>query len=320
MNQELSEEPCELGKTGLQTPPLGIGAWAWGDRFFWGYGRSFTEQDVIEAFEASLEAGINFFDTAEVYGSGRSERFLGQLAPGGVSRDGKKLVIATKFFPFPWRLWKGSLHSALRRSLKRLNMECVDLYQVHNPLPPVPVETWARSLGEAVQQGLTCTVGVSNYSTDQMRRTHAVLDKMGVPLASNQVEYSLLFRAPERNGLLQACQELGVTLIAYSPLAKGVLTGKYTPDNPPPGFRSRLYSRAKLAQIKKLIDRMREIGHAHGAKSPAQVAINWTIVKGTLPIPGAKTAIQARENIKALGWRLTSSEMAELDQISASLN
>jgi aryl-alcohol dehydrogenase-like predicted oxidoreductase len=187
----------------------------------------------------------------------------------------------------PWRLSKGALLRALRGSLRRLGVRQVSLYQIHWSNPPVAVEIWVDALADAVAVGLTKAVGVSNFSVGQMRRAHAVLARRGVPLASNQVEYSLLHRDPERNGLLDACRELGVRLIAYSPLSKGLLTGKYTPGNPPPGIRRRLLWE-KLVTVQPLIGLMREIGQGHGGKTSAQVALNWTICKGALPIPGAR--------------------------------
>src|SRR5262249_43902708 len=157
------------------------------------------------------------------------------------------------------------------------------------------------------------TVGVSNYNVDQTRRAHAALAKRGVALASNQVEYSLLERSPERTGLLKLCNELGVTLIAYSPLAMGMLSGKYTPDNPPKGTRGRQYNPQHLARIQPVISLLREIGQAHGGKTTSQVSLNWLICKGTLPIPGVRNIRQLQDNVGALGWRLTSDEVTALD-------
>jgi aryl-alcohol dehydrogenase-like predicted oxidoreductase len=191
------------------------------------------------------------------------------------------------------------------------------LYQIHWPFPPVAIETWMDGLAEVVKEGLALAVGVSNYNVDQLRRAHAALASRGVPLASNQVEYSLWQRDPERTGLLDACRELGVTLIAYSPLAQGLLTGKYTADSPPPGLRRRRIRRRRLLQMEPLIALLREIGEAAGGKTPAQVALNWLICKGTVPIPGAKNAQQAEGNIGALGWRLTDEQVSALDATSA---
>jgi len=151
-------------------------------------------------------------------------------------------------------------------------------------------------------------------------RAHSALSKRGVPLASNQVEFHLLNRRIERDGLLKLCRELGVTLIAYSPLAKGLLTGKYTPQTRPPGLRSYIFRRARLGKIQPLIHLLREIGKAHDGKSPAQIALNWVICKGAVPIPGAKNARQARDNAGALGWRLSEAEIAALDKESDQLS
>jgi aryl-alcohol dehydrogenase-like predicted oxidoreductase len=302
-----------LGSTGMQVVPMGIGTWAWGDTRTWGYGRTHTDADLQAAFEASLAAGINLFDTAEAYGSGQSERLLGRF----ISMSQQPVRVATKFVPFPWRLRKQNLLDALRASLDRLGLKQVDLYQLHFPFPPVPIETWMDGLADAVRAGLVRAAGVSNCSVEQMRRAHAALTKCGVVLASNQVEYSLLHRAPERNGLMQACRETGVTLIAYSPIRKGVLSGKYTPENRPTGtFRSSLANRDYLARVQPLIALLREIGQSHGGKTPSQVALNWVLCKGALPIPGAKNVRQAQENAGALGWQLSESEMATLDAAS----
>jgi aryl-alcohol dehydrogenase-like predicted oxidoreductase len=167
-----------------------------------------------------------------------------------------------------------------------------------------------------MEAGLTSAVGVSNFSPSQTVRAHAALARRSVLLASNQVEYSLLDRKPETSGLVSVCRDLGVTIIAYSPIAKGVLTGKYTPDNVPPGMRRRMYSRDDLMRVQPLIDVLKEIGQAHGDKTPSQVSLNWLICKGAVPIPGAKNLRQAQENFGALGWRLTDEEVARLDEMS----
>lgn len=309
-------ELVSLGRTEVRITRLGTGAWAWGDRLMWGFGQGYDAADAQAAFEASLEAGINWFDTAEAYGQGRSERLLGQFMRANPARPA---LAATKFLPLPWRLGRGSLLSALHRSLERLGLPRVDLYQVHFHLPPISVEARAEALADAVQAGLARAVGVSNYSAGQMRRANDTLDRRGVPLASNQVEYSLLNRSVELNGVQRACRELNVTLIAYSPIAKGILTGKYTPENPPPGARSRIYSPARLRAVQPLIGLLREIGQAYGGKTPSQVSLNWLICKGAVPIPGAKNARQAQENAGALGWQLNQAELAALDEASQKL-
>jgi len=305
-------ERVKLGNTDIDISPMGIGTWAWGDTVMWGYGKSYSDADVRAAFDATVATGINFFDTAEVYGLGRSEKLLGQF----IRESGQTFVVATKFMPFPFWLTKNALRRALRHSLKRLGMARVDLYQMHFPLPPVPIETWMEAMAEAVEAELVRAVGVSNYDMKQMGRAHTALAKRGIPLASNQVFYSLLHRDPEFNGVAQLCQDLNVTLIAYSPLEKGILTGKYTPDNPPSGPRKRIYSHEYLQKVQPLIVMLRDFGEAHGGKSPAQVALNWTICKGAVPIPGAKNVRQVQSNAGALGWRLTDDEVAALDELS----
>ena len=302
-----------LGKTDLQIPPMGIGAWSWGDRFYWGYGRDYGEKDVRAAFEACLEAGIAFFDTAEIYGQGRSERLLGQMLQSLPADQAENIIVATKFFPYPWRLWKRNLESALKSSLNRLMRPQVELYQIHWPYPPLSIESWATALADVVDQGLARSVGVSNYNANQMRRTHAVLIKRGLLLTSNQVEFSLLNRRVEKSGLLKQCQDLSITCIAYSPIAMGVLSGKYSPSHPLSGVRSVRYPPKYLSQIEPLLRLLREIGDAHEGKTPSQVAINWVICKGAVPIPGVKTLQQAQENLGALGWRLTDDEVNALD-------
>ncbi len=311
MTKPISER-VTLGNTDIAITPMGIGTWAWGDPVMWGYGRSYTDGDVRAAFDAAVASGINFFDTAEVYGLGRSERLLGRF----IRESGQSVVIATKFMPFPFWLTKNALRRALRNSLKRLGMSRTDLYQMHFPLPPVPIETWMDAMAEAVEAGFVRAVGVSNYDMKQMGRAHTALAKRGIPLASNQVFYSLLHRDPEFNGVAQLCKDLNITLIAYSPLEKGILSGKYTPDNPPPGPRKRIYSREYLQKVQPLIAALRDFGDAHGGKSPAQVALNWTICKGAVPIPGAKNVRQVQSNVGALGWRLRDDEVAALDELS----
>ncbi len=301
---------------------LGAGCWQWGDSLLWGYGQSYSASDVRAAFDGSLASGIYFFDTAEVYGYtllpprlGQSERFLGRFLRERGKTD-KPIVVATKFAPLPWRLTKGALLKALRNSLARLGLRQVDLYQLHWPSGAGAIETWMAAMAEAVEAGLTRAVGVSNYNAEQTRRAYEALGRRGVRLASNQVPYSLLDRRIEKSGLLALCKELGVRVIAYSPIEKGVLSGKYSPDHLPPGVRQRLYNRAYMERVQPLILLLRNMGRAYGGKTPAQVALNWAICKGTLPIPGAKNAQQAQENAGALGWRLRPSEVAALDAAS----
>ncbi len=293
---------------------LGLGAWSWGDRAIWQYGRSHTETDAREAFQASITEGIRFVDTAEVYGGGASERLLGQF----IEEAQQPVLVATKFFPMPWRLSRRSLVPALRGSLARLRLEIVDLYQIHWPSPLVSVEKLAEGLALCVEAGLTRTVGVSNFDESYMLRAYSTLAQHNVPLASNQVHFSLLNRLVEKSGLLARCAELGIRVIAYSPLEMGLLTGKYSVDNPPPGNRGMRYMHL-TPRVAPLLKLMTEIGQDHGGKSNAQVALNWVICKGALPIPGAKNADQALQNAGSLGWELTAEEVAKLDAASDSV-
>lgn len=305
-------ELVRLGKTDLRVSELGVGAWAWGDKRFWGYGKGYNENDVHDAFTTTVQAGVSFLDTAEVYGFGMSEQLVGQNLDG----NRPAMILASKCFPFPWRISASALTGALRASLKRLGIAQLDLYQMHWAFPPVSIEAWMDAMAKAVQAGLIRAVGVSNYNAAQTRRAHAALAKHGIPLASNQLPYSLLNRRIESGGTMQACQELGVTVIAYSPIEKGMLTGKYTPDHLPPGLRRATYNVDYARRVQPLIGLMREIGQAHGGKTPAQVALNWTMCKGAVPIPGAKNARQAQENVGAAGWRLTGDEVTALERMS----
>ncbi len=291
---------------------LGLGTWSWGDRFVWGYGHGYSDSDIREVFTASVQRGVRLIDTAEVYGQGRSEEIIGEL----LRETGQSAFIATKFMPFPWRLTGKSLIAALKKSLKRLGLEKIDLYQIHWPWPPVTVETWMSAMVEVYQMGLVSAIGVSNYSLEQTRRAQEFLVKNGLRLASNQVEYHLLDRRIEKNGVMQYCKEQNIRVIAYSPLAMGILTGKYTPDNPPKGIRGNRYNRQKLHQIKPLLDLMVRIGQDRDGKSAGQVALNWVIQKNALPIPGAKNLTQLEKNLGALGWKLSEEEMALLDDMS----
>jgi aryl-alcohol dehydrogenase-like predicted oxidoreductase len=291
---------------------MGIGTWSWGDRTWWGYGTDYGEHDVHEAFQACIKAGLTLFDTAEVYGSGKSESFLGSL----IHDIQPRIYVATKFMPYPWRLSRNALRKALQRSLKRLGLTKVDLYQVHWPFPPLPVEYWIQGMIEVFQAGLIGEIGVSNYNADQMSRSIELLGKNGISLTSNQVEYNLLKRKVEKNGLLQQCQKEGIRLIAYSPMAQGVLSGKYSPQNPLTGIRERRYDVRYLARVQPLLRTMKEIGENHSGKTQSQIAINWVICKGAIPIPGAKNRKQAELNLGALGWKLTDKEIALLDEMS----
>lgn len=298
----------------LHAIEMGLGAWQWGDRVVWQYGHGYGVDQVRQAFQTSLREGINFIDTAELYGNGLSERLLGSF----IKETDQPVLIATKFFPWPWRFYKGAMVRSLKASLARLHVDSVDLYQIHWHSPILNTDRLMEGLAECVKSGLTRTVGVSNFGQSRMLAAYSSLARHGMPLASNQVHYSLLSRAVEKNGTLARCNELGIRLIAYSPIEKGLLSGKYSVDNPPPGSRARSYARL-LPKIPPLLKLITEIGQDHGGKSNTQVALNWVICKGALPIPGAKDAAQALDNAGALGWKLSEEEVARLDAASDKL-
>jgi aryl-alcohol dehydrogenase-like predicted oxidoreductase len=259
--------------------------------------------------EASVSAGVDLFDTAAMYSGGASERRVGELA------EGKRMVIATKFPP-GWLSKAEAFPDALDQSLGRLRRGTIDLYQHHFPSRRISIPALMGLMADAVAAGKVRAVGVSNYSAEQLRIAHAALAERGIPLASNQVEYSLLQRAPEVNGVLDACRELGITLVAYQPLAMGVLTGKYRPGDRPKGIRrfGRYFRGDGLKRAQPVVALLREIGEGH-AKTPAQVALRWLIEReGVLPIPGAKNGRQAAGNAEALSFSLVAAEIEALDQ------
>ena len=299
----------------LPTAPLGVGTWAWGDRSTWGmggYDNSLTEATIADAWERSLAAGVTLFDTAEVYGSGESERIIGKLLAAEPARRAS-LVLATKFMPLPWKLNVGaSMRTALEASLERLGTDYVDLYQIHGPISLRGHAALAEALAGLQQSGLVRAVGVSNYSVKEMGRIHDELSRRGVPLASNQIEFSLLRRRPETSGLLAECRRLGVVPLAYSPIGQGRLTGKYSAQNPPPGKRG--FSDHPMADVDRVVAELRRVGDANGGRTPSQVALRWIIEKGAVPIPGAKNGDQATQNAGALGWELPADDIAALDR------
>lgn len=305
-----------LGRTDIPVAPLGFGTWAWGDSLFWGYGQDYGEAELRLAFQAAIDTGITFFDTAEIYGFGKSEELLGKF----VKETPTSTQIATKYMPLPWRWRSNDVTDAVTASLKRLQMPAIDLYQVHFPFTLLLSQTaMLNALADEVQQGRIKSIGVSNYSAAQMREAHQILAHRGIPLAVNQMRYSLITREIENNGVLAAAQELGVTILAYSPLAQGLLTGKYDGNNVPIGARSwdRRFQTNGLAKLQPVLDRLRSLGQKYD-KTPAQVALNWLIAQpGVIPIPGIKSAEQVVQNAGALNWELTAAEVTELRQSAA---
>ncbi|MGB3769438.1 MAG: aldo/keto reductase [Phormidesmis sp.] len=318
MDTSTASQTVTLGPKGPEVPALGLGTWSWGDSLFWQYGGGYGVEDVRAAYKASLAAGVNFLDTAEVYGLGESEKLIGQFMKEG----GEPVITATKYMPLPWRFSGQAVADALTDSLKRLKLASVDLYQVHMPFDFfMSQKTLMNALADEVEQGRIKTIGVSNYSAKQMREAHSLLAARGVSLAVNQVQYSLLHRNIETNGVFEAAQNLEMTILAYSPLAQGLLTGKYTvgSDRTPTGARKLdpKFSKKGLQKIEPVLAALQSVGDAHG-KTQVQVALNWLIGKGNvIPIPGAKNAKQAEQNAGALGWEMTEAECEQLNNVSA---
>jgi len=317
MTSSQSLQTVALGPTNVIVPALGIGTWAWGDRLFWSYGSDYGIEQVKAAFQMAVESGITFFDTAEIYGFGESERLLGQF----MQQTQTPVQIATKYFPVPWRWGASSVADALKASLDRLQVDSIALYQVHSPFDfLMGKQTLMNALADEVERGRIRAIGVSNYSAAQMREAHKHLAARGIPLAVNQMQYSLLARQIETNGVMETARELGITILAYSPLSQGLLTGKYTPEHSPNLTGARRidprFSANGLSKIAPVISVLQNLAETY-QRTPAQVALNWLIEQGNVvPIPGAKTSDQAQQNAGALGWSLKPADIEALDHVS----
>ena len=267
-----------LGRSGVHVPALGVGTNRWG--------RGRGADQLAPVFSAALDAGANLFDTAEVYLG--SEKTIGAC----LRRDPRPALVVTKFAPSPTRLSARSFHKALEGSLARLGMDAVDLYLIHFPFSVVGIPSLMDRLAEAVQAGKARAVGVSNFSARQMRAAAERLERHGIPLAANEVQFSVFHRDPNRNGVLAACRELDVALIAYRPLAGG--------RNRPDG--------SALDMTLAGIARARQ-------RSVAQVALNWLLCKDEriVAIPGATRTEHLRENVGAADWTLSDDELSALE-------
>ncbi|AFY70708.1 NADP-dependent oxidoreductase domain protein [Thalassoporum mexicanum PCC 7367] len=313
-------QKVKLGNSNVEVSAIGVGTWAWGDTLFWKYGSDYGEVEVKKAFSASLDAGVTLFDTAEVYGLGKSEELLGQFMKAIAPRVPRSQIkIATKYMPVPWRLGKQAVKDAVAKSLERLQVESIDLYQIHQPFTfLMGQETLLNALADEVKAGRIKALGVSNFSADQMRKAHETLAKRKIPLTVNQVQYSLIAKKVETNGTLDAAEELGVTILAYSPLAQGVLSGKYTSTNPPKGARQLdpKFGSDGITKVQPLLRVLADLAEVYDA-TMAQVAINWLAAQqNVIPIPGAKNAKQAQENAAALEFKLVPEEITQLDRVS----
>ena len=313
--------PPQASASILSLPEMGCGTWAWGNRLLWDYEES-MDDDLQQVFEHCVRHGVTLFDSGDSYGtgklSGQSEKLLGKFSAAYTGPNREKICLATKLAPYPWRLTQQSMFNAGEASAQRLGQ--LDLVQMHwstaNYLP------WQEGplldgLAALCQQGVAKGMGVSNFGPKRLRLAHQRLQEKGLKIQTLQVQYSLLSTYPVTQlGLKEVCDELGIQLIAYSPLGLGLLTGKYkSKSDLPKGLRKFALGQL-LPGVKPLLACLSAIA-TEKEKNMAQVAINWCICKGTIPIPGAKNLQQAKQNTGALGWRLTDAEVTELDQASA---
>lgn len=312
-----------MNKT-ISLPAMGCGTWAWGNRLLWGYEPSMDSQ-LQEVFNLCVSNGVTLFDTGDSYGTGRlngrSEILLGKFARAYQGIDKENICLATKLAPYPWRLTRNSMVVAGKASATRLGRN-IDLVQMHwSTANYFPWQEWQLldGLADLYEQGLVKGVGLSNYGAKRLRQVYKKLSDRGVPILTLQVQYSLLSTYPVTElGVKDVCDELGIKLIAYSPLCLGILTGKYSPENLPKGLRGLLFKQL-LSGAKSLLACLSEIAQFRH-KTMSQVAINWCICKGTIPIPGAKNSEQAKQNIGALGWQLEAGEVAQLDRAAAKVD
>ncbi|MFO8043474.1 MAG: aldo/keto reductase [Alkalispirochaeta sp.] len=307
-----------LGKTSLHVTPIGLGCWQFSRSrgLAGGYWAALPQETVQEIVRVTLEHGINWFDTAEVYGNGASEESLA-AAIRALGVDHERYVLADKWFP-AFR-FAGSIHKTFPARQRALDGIAIDLHQIHQPFSFSRVEEQVARMGELVRQGKIRAVGVSNFNTDRMRRAHARLTLEGLPLASNQMRYSLIDREIERNGVLDAAQDLGISIIAYSPLAQGVLTGKFHGDEQISSRRGprkwlKRFKPEGLEATQPLIEELQRSAHDHRATA-AQIALAWTTQRHgeqVVAIPGASSVSQAQSNAEALAIELSPEELDRL--------
>jgi aryl-alcohol dehydrogenase-like predicted oxidoreductase len=316
----------KLGKSNIEITPIGLGTWQFsqGKGFVGGFWKSLDRQTTQSVVQAAIEGGINWFDTAEMYGNGRSERGLAEALATLKTPKGS-VKIATKWWPLLRSA--GNIKRTISRRLDCLAPYPIDLYQIHQPFSFSSVEKQAVAMGRLVVAGTVAAVGVSNFSASDMERAHAVLAKQGIPLVSNQVRISLMDRSIESNGLLEAAKRLGITLIGYSPLAQGLLTGRFHDD--PSAVESVSRMRRMSGSIKKetiertapLIAELRKAAIAHGV-TPSQVALNWLISywgEVVVAIPGASSPSQATAAADAMTFELSPDEIRSIDEESRKL-
>ena len=312
-----------LGRTGIMISPIGLGCWQFSKQKnmagkFW----PALEDDLIQkVVELSIEGGINWFDTAELYGGGASEMALSKALQAAGEKPGD-VVIATKWWP-AFR-FAPNIGKSINKRISALEPYPVDLYQVHQPFSFSGENREMKAMAELVNRKLIKAVGVSNFNARKMKNSWEALRKSGIPLASNQVRYSLLDRKIESNGIMDLAKKLGITIIAYSPLAQGIVSGKFH-DNPGLlkniGFRrySSQFKPGGLEKSRPVVVLVKELALKYQV-TPSQVALNWLIHYNgdtVVAIPGATKEIHAKENIGAMSFRLSDEDMVRLDNVSS---
>lgn len=311
-----------LGRTDIEISPIGIGTMQMSNRGMVAAAFEAVGADASAAvIRAAIDGGVNWFDTAEMYGRGESERNLtnalraNDIEPGGA-------IIATKWAPLGRTA--GNIRTSIDQRLAALQGFPIDLYQIHLPWGSFSsIAAQIRAMAELAKAGKIRSVGVSNFAAAQMAEASAILDSYGLKLAANQVQISALHRNIETNGVLAAAERLGVTLIAYSPLATGILTGRFHDD--PKAVESIRWARRMLggygkrvAQATPLIEELRKVAAAHGV-SVSQVALAWLVTyygDTVVAIPGASKPSQAEQSAAAMEIALTAAELAGIAEAS----
>ncbi len=287
---------------------IGLGTWQFGSKE-WNYGRGYEEKESAAIVNQALDLGVNVIDTAEAYGWGRSERAVGRA----ISSRRDEVFIATKVFPV--MPVEPVIRDRARRSASRLGVQSIDLYQIHWPNPVIPLNLTMRAMASLQKSALVRNVGVSNFSLALWQQAERFLSGK---VLSNQVRYNLLDRRIE-NDVLPWAEETGHVVIAYSPLAQGLLSGRYSRDNIPAGLRAytAAFQPQNLDRAEPVIETLKRIALEHGA-TPTQVALAWLISKpNVVVIPGAGSVSQLRANVESAQLDLTDENINELNDVSS---
>jgi aryl-alcohol dehydrogenase-like predicted oxidoreductase len=310
-----------LGRTDAQLSSIGLGCWqlSEGKGIVGGYWPALPQELVDEIVAKSIAGGITWFDTAEAYGGGKSEQALSKALSAAGKKPGD-VFIATKWQPVGRTA--RSARTTIDTRLAKLAPYPIDLHQVHQPFGFSSVEAEMAVFADLIEAKKIRFAGVSNFRASQMRRAHAALTGRGLSLASNQVRYSLLDRRIERSGVMAAAKELGITIIAYSPLAQGVLSGRFHREGHEQAFGPRRFMpgfrKSGLTKSRPLIEELEKIAAAHGA-TPSQVALSWLVTfhgDTVVAIPGATKTKHVEENVAAMNLQLSKSELEKLDELS----